>query len=260
MQQSHLLTHTRDGITTLSLNRPAKRNAMNESLIRELLQALHDHASDATTRVLIINGSGEHFCAGADIGWMQAMAHALEDKNFHDAYLIAELMLRLYQFPKPTIVLAHGATYGGGLGLVAAADIAVASTDVQFSFAEVKLGLVPSTISPYIIAAMGARAANYYFLTGERFDATEAQRLGLVQRVTENHNLLNEGMRIAQTLLVNGPAALTAAKHLVQQVKQREINEVLAQQTAEHLANLRQTAEAREGLQAFLEKRQPQWR
>ncbi len=260
MHKSHLLISTIDGITTLSLNRPDKRNALNESLIRELLQALTTLATADETRVLIINGCGDNFCAGADIAWMQATAQALEDKNFHDAYLIAELMLRLYQFPKPTMVLANGATYGGGLGLVAASDIAFACTDVQFSFAEVKLGLVPSTISPYIIAAIGARAAQYYFLTGERFGANEAHRLGLVQRVVDKDTLLSEATMLAHTLLDNGPHALTAVKHLVQQVQLREINEVLAQQTAEHLANLRTTPEAREGLQAFLEKRKPHWR
>lgn len=246
-------------ITTLSLNRPEKRNAMNGEVIKEMLQALQQVAADQTARVLVIRGAGENFCAGADIEWMQKIAAGSYSDNYDDAQMLADLLFQLYTFTKPTIVLAHGATLGGGLGLMAACDIAIASRDANFGFSEVKIGLTPSTISPYVIAAMGERAAHYYFLTAERFSAEEAHRLGLVHRITERSTLLSTGNAIAEKLLQNSPAALSAAKQFIRSVSKEKITAELAQKTAEHLANIRTSEEAQEGLRAFLEKRIPQW-
>lgn len=245
-------------IATLTFNRPDKRNAMHAPLITEVLSALKKLAVDES-RVLLVNGNGESFCAGGDIHWMQKIAAGSEQENKDDAQLLADMLQALYIFPKPTIVLAHGAVMGGGLGVVAACDIALAADDARFSFSEVKIGLTPSMISPYAIAAIGERAAHYYFLTGEKFDANEAWRIGLVQKLTPATTLQTEGMALAQTLLKNSPHALGKTKQLIRMVAKEKITGALAQQTAEHLAELRKTPEAQEGLKAFMEKRTARW-
>jgi methylglutaconyl-CoA hydratase len=247
-----------DHISTITLNRPEKRNAMHGPLIAEVIHALKRFAAD-TSRILIINGNGDHFCAGGDIGWMQKMAAGSSGENDDDAQLLAEMLYQLYYFPKPTIVLAQGAILGGGLGLLAAADIAIAAKNAKFGLPEVKIGLTPSMISPYVIAAMGERLAHYYFLTGEQFDANEAYRIGLVHQMAEPEALESVGIALAQTLLKNSPQALRAAKELIRFVAKQNISEELAQKTSEHLAGLRATAEAQEGLKSFLEKRKPDW-
>jgi len=247
-----------DNIATLTLNRPDKRNAMHGPLIMECQQALRLLA-ESPTRVLIINGNGENFCAGGDIGHMQKIAAGSKDDNYRDAQLLADLLYQLYQFPKPTLVLAHGMTLGGGLGLVAAADIAIASSNASFGLPEVKIGLAPSMISPYVIAAIGERMAHYYFLTGERFGAEQAHRIGLIHQLTDETTLMSAGMSVAQILLQNSPLALQSAKQLMRTVAKQKITVELAQQTSEHLAELRATPEAQEGLRAFMEKRKPRW-
>jgi methylglutaconyl-CoA hydratase len=247
-----------EGIVTITLNRPDKRNAMHGPLITELLMLLNKHKHD-NSRILLIQGNGENFCAGGDIGWMQKIASASEDENYKDAQSLADLLYQLYTFPKPTIVLAHGTTLGGGMGLLAAADIAIAAKNASFGMPEVKMGLTPSMISPYVISAIGERMAHYYFLTGDRFSADEAFRIGLIHQVTEADALMSVGISVAQLLIQNGPHALQAAKQLIRNVAKQKITEALAQQTAEHLAELRTTTEAQEGLRAFLEKRKPTW-
>lgn len=259
MTHEWIAVSTRDGIATMTLNRPDKRNAMNGELIRALLNALHACAQDETVRVLMINGEGEHFCAGADIGWMQKVASASQDENYDDAQMLADLMYQLHVFPKPTLVLAHGTTLGGGLGLLSACDIALAADNAIFGFSEVKIGIAPSVVSPYVIAAIGERAAHYYFLTGERFDAHHAYRIGLVHQVVAPDALFSKGMALAHTLLENSPEAMGAAKQLIRYVSPLKITETLSQKTAEHLAELRASAGAQEGLKAFLEKRKPKW-
>ena len=254
-----ILVAKQNNIATITLNRPDKRNAMNEQMIKEILHTLVRLREEEDARVLILQGQGEHFCAGADIQWMQQMAAKPHGKNEIDALMLSDLMYQLYSFPKPTIVLAHGATMGGGLGLLAACDIAIASENASFGFSEVKIGITPSIISPYIITAIGERMAHYYFLMGERFNALEAKRIGLLHHVVDDDALKQTGKSIADTLLQNGPHALTAVKHLIRYVKKEPISPDLAQKTAEHLANIRMTKEAQEGLQAFLEKRQPRW-
>lgn len=245
-------------IATVTLNRPDKHNAMNGQVVAEISQALKALALD-DSRVLMIHGNGENFCAGGDIAWMQKIAAGTEDENYDDAQALADMLFQLYMFPKPTIVLAHGATLGGGFGLLTAADIAIAATNAKFGLPEVKIGITPSIISPYAIAAIGERAAHYYFLTGERFGAEEALRLGLIHRVAEPDALMSVGISIAHTLLQNSPNALRSAKSLLRYVAKQKISDVLMQKTAEHLAEMRATPEAQEGLKSFQEKRAPKW-
>jgi methylglutaconyl-CoA hydratase len=254
-----ILVSILDGIATITLNRPEKRNAMDGFLIQELCDALTQIAVEENARVLILNGNGEHFCAGADIDWMQKIAQGSAEENRQDAHQLATLMQMIYRFPKPVIVLAHGATLGGGLGLLAACDIAVAANNASFGFSEVRIGLTPSVISPYVLAAIGERAARYYFLTAERFGADEAHRLGLVHRVVDAEALACTGLMIAGELLKNSSLAILEAKRLIRHVSRHDLNDDLTQFTADHLAKLRATPEAREGLQAFLEKRVPKW-
>lgn len=254
-----ILIARENGIATLTLNRPDKRNAMNGKMVKEIIHALAMIRDDNEMRVLMILGNGDHFCAGADISWMQHIASESYDANYDDAQALADLMYQLYTYPKPTIVLAHGATLGGGLGLLAACDIALVGKSTIFSFSEVKIGITPSIISPYVVAAIGERAAHYYFLTGVRFDAKEAHRIGLAHRVIDDNELAQTGMEVASLLLQNSPHALTAAKQLIRYVAKEKITGELAQKTAEHLSNLRATPEAQEGLRAFMEKRTPHW-
>lgn len=247
-----------DHIATITLNRPEKRNAMHGPLVKELLLALRQCAH-ADICVLIIQGNGENFCAGGDIVWMQKIAESSKDENDQDAQLLADMLFELYSFPKPTIVLAQGVTLGGGLGLLAAADIAIATKAATFGMPEVKIGITPSVISPYVISAIGERMAHYYFLTGERFGAAKAHEMRLIHQVTENDALMSTGLCLAKTLIQNSPKALEAVKQLVQFVSGMKINMNLSQKTAQHLAELRMTHEAQEGLRAFIEKRQPIW-
>lgn len=258
---SPIMVSTAAGVAMIILNRPDKRNALNGELIQALVEVLNKLAADKDTYLVIIKGQGDHFCAGADIAWMQqVIATQSYDANYDDAQSLADLLFQLYSFPKPTIVLAHGATLGGGMGLIAAGDIAIAANNAVFGFPEVKIGVTPSTISPYIIKAIGERAAQYYFITGERFSADEAVRLGLIHQLTSQDELLHVGKTLAETLLKNGPHAMFAAKQLIRAVANEKINAKLSQKTAEHLAEIRSSKEAREGLQAFLEKRSPNWR
>lgn len=259
MSYRYLSVSKDGGIAMIALNRPDKRNAMNGEMIQEMAQALTVIANDAQANVLMIHGNGEHFCAGADIVWMQTIAKAPHEDNLSDAHALAAMLYQLYTFPKPSIVLAHGATLGGGLGLVSACDMAIAARDASFGFSEVKIGIAPSTISPYVISAIGERAARYYFLTGVRFGADEARQAGLIHQVTENDALFRTGHALAQTILLNSPNALREIKHLVRRVAHEPISPEVGRMTAEHLAALRVTPEAQEGLKAFLEKRSPSW-
>ncbi len=259
MKDNLIRTTKSQGIAIINLNRPEKRNAMNAALIHELNTVLNECELDNNIRLIMLRGEGEHFCAGADISAMQQMIGSDDDANYDDAQHLADLMYKLYTYSKPTLVLAHGATLGGGLGLLSACDIAVAAENAVFSFSEVKIGIVPSIVSPYVLAAIGERAARYYFLTGERFHAEAAKQIGLIQQIVAPEVLLETGMALAKIILQNGPKALKAAKQLINSVSKEKISELLAQKTAQHLAELRITPEAQEGLKAFLEKRKPNW-
>jgi methylglutaconyl-CoA hydratase len=259
MDSTFLQLSKAHGIATITLNRPEKSNALHAPLIKELLAALAQCAADET-RILMIKGEGQHFCAGADIGWMQKMGSVSETENQADAQLLADLLYQLDAYPKPSIILAHGAVRGGGLGLLAAADITLAAADTDFAFSEAKIGMTPSVISPYIIKAMGERQAQYHFLMADIFDAYTAKQNGLIHHIVNKEMLLSEAITLAQNLLHNSPKAMAASKALLRLIRKEKISPELSRMTAAHLASVRSSAEAQEGLQAFLEKRKPSWR
>jgi len=246
-------------IATITLNRPLVHNAIDDQLILELMNLLRDLESKPQVRAILLTAAGQSFSAGADLHWMKRMSTASHDDNQRDAEQLAGTLRRLNIFPRPTIALVQGAAYGGGVGLVAACDIAIASEGAIFSLSEVKLGLIPSVISPYVIAAMGARAARRYFLTGERFSAEEALRLGLVHEVVPADHLVRTGERIVAALLEGGPRAQVDAKKLIFDVAGKPIEHGLMDETTRRIASLRASPEGREGVAAFLDKRKPSW-
>ena len=247
------------GVASLILNRPEKHNAFDDKIIADLLQFLDNIEHDDSIRVLVLRAAGKSFSAGADLDWMRRMADYDFEQNLADARQLARLMYRLNRLNKPAIALIQGASFGGGVGLIACCDIAIASADAIFSLSEVRLGLIPSVISPYLIAAIGSRAARRYFLSGERFDAARALQLGLVHEVVEPETLEASLGQCIDALLNSGPHAQAAAKELIEQVRGRAIDESLIEETARRIAEVRACDEAREGLSAFLEKRKPDW-
>lgn len=250
----------RDGnVATVRLNRPDKHNAFDEHLIAELTQAFHDLAGDAAVRVAVLAANGPSFSAGADLDWMKRMSVMDRAANERDSLLLADLMAAIDRCPKPVIGLVEGAAFGGGVGLVACCDIAIATTRASFCLSEVRLGLIPAVISPYVAAAIGPRACRRYFLTAERFDAETAERLGLVHRVVAPDALAGARDEIVGHLLRGGPAAQAAAKDLVQRVSFAKIDEALRHDTARRIADARASDEGKEGIAAFLDKRRPNW-
>jgi len=250
---------TTANIATVTLNRPEIHNAFDDALIQQLTALLEKINHDASIRVVILAANGKSFCAGADVNWMKKMAAYTQQENLADSQALAKLMQTLNDLSKPTIALVQGAAYGGGVGLVACCDIAIANTQATFCFSEVRIGLVPAVISPYAIKAIGERAARRYFLTAEKFDATEAYRLGLLHAIVPPEELISTGEKIAQTLLTNSPQAITIAKHLIPNVSNKSIDQELIQLTTECIAAIRVSQEGQEGLTAFLEKRAPKW-
>jgi methylglutaconyl-CoA hydratase len=247
------------GVATLTLNRPEVHNAFDDRLIAELAHKLRDAAHDAEVRAIVLAANGKSFSAGADLNWMKRMARYSEGENLRDAVGLADLMHTISVLPKPAIARVQGPAYGGGVGLVACCDIAVGSHAAMFSLSEVRLGLIPAVISPHVIAAIGERQARRYFLTAERFDAAEAQRIGLLHLVVEEAQLDAAVNGVVEHLLKGGPKALAAAKDLIAAVANRPIDRRLVEDTADRIARIRVTAEGREGITAFLEKRAPGW-
>lgn len=258
MQSYNLKTSDR-GIASVTLNRPEQHNAFDDGMIAELIELLGQLEQDDRVRVLVLRAAGKSFSAGADLNWMRRMADYDLARNTDDAMQLAELMRRLNCFPKPTIALVQGAAYGGGVGLIACCDIAIASKQALFCLSEVKLGLIPAVISPYVIEAIGARAARRFMLTAESFDAEQACRLGLVHQVVEAQELDTTLDSILEFLLAAGPAAQAAAKDLIRAVSNQPIDSNIIRNCAQRIAQIRATSEAREGLDAFLEKRKPNW-
>ena len=255
-----LLDRHPDGIAILTLNRPEVHNAFDDALIADMTTALTELDTDADVRIVVLSANGKSFSAGADLSWMRRMAGYTEEENLRDALALASLMSTLNGLSKPTVARVHGPAYGGGVGLVACCDIAVASHDATFALSEVKLGLIPAVISPYVIAAIGERMARRYFLTAERFDAAEAYRMGLVQELVVDETSLDEAINdIAGALLTAGPAATGEAKRLIAAVVNRPVNDLVVRDTAERIARIRVSSEGREGIMAFLEKRKPAW-
>ena len=247
-------------IGLVTMNRPERHNAFDDQLIAELTEVLRSMEAEDGIRLIVLAGAGKSFSAGADLNWMKRMAGFSKEENLRDAMGLGALMRTLAHLRKPTIARVHGAAYGGGVGLVACCDIAVASQAATFSFSEARLGLVPAVISPYIIAAIGERAARRYFITAERFEAAEAWRLGLVHELAASEDELDEKIGfIVDALLACGPVAQREAKELIRAVAGRPVMSEVIQDTAERIAKIRSSPEGREGVAAFLEKRRPAW-
>jgi methylglutaconyl-CoA hydratase len=254
-----LAVESRNGVGILWMRRPEVRNAFNETMIAELARALAAFDRDPAIRAVVLAGEGPAFCAGADLNWMKKMAGYGFEENHADALALARMLHTLATLSKPTVARVHGPAFAGGMGLVAACDIAVATYDAEFCLTEVKLGLIPATIGPYVAAAMGERLARRYFLTAERFDAAEAYRIGFVQEVCPADELDATVNAILGHLVAAGPAALTATKDLIRAVTNRPLSEDLVQDTATRIATIRASREGREGIRSFLEKRKPAW-
>jgi methylglutaconyl-CoA hydratase len=248
-----------DHIACVTLARPEVRNAFNDELIAELTEAFTALGTREDVRCIVLAAQGKAFCAGADLNWMRRMADYSRAENLADASKLAEMLHVLYICPKPTIARVQGDVYAGGTGLVAACDMAVSSDTAGYCLSEVKLGLIPATISPYVIRAMGARAAHRYALTAERFDAAEALRIGFVHAVVPMDGLDAKVAELSQALVNAGPEAVKACKRLVQDVAGRDIDAALIRTTVEGIADIRASAEGREGVQSFLGKRTPAW-
>jgi methylglutaconyl-CoA hydratase len=244
---------------TIWLNRPDTRNAFNETMIADITQAFRDLGAQDDVRAIVLAGRGVAFCAGADLNWMKKMAGYSRDENRADAAQLADMLHVIYSCPKPVVAKVQGDCYAGGMGLVAACDIAIAAEPANFCLSEVKLGLIPATISPYVIKAMGENASRRYFLTAERFSAQEAQRVGLVHVTTPAQELDAAVEGIVKALVANSPNAVREAKRLVRDVAGQPVNAALIADTAERIADIRASEEGREGVRSFLEKRKPAW-
>lgn len=247
------------GVATITLNRPEVHNAFDDALIETLTSALERSNDDNAVRVVMLSANGKTFSAGADLRWMRRMAGYSKEENVRDAQRLADLMRTLKLLSKPTIARVQGPALGGGVGLVACCDIVIASENARFGLTEVKLGLIPAVISPYVCRAMGERQARRYMLTGEQFSAEEAYRLGLVHHLAPEAMLDERAQTVISMLLENGPAAMAAVKTLVDRVAAGPLNEAMIDDTAKRIADVRATEEGKEGVGAFLEKRKPAW-
>jgi methylglutaconyl-CoA hydratase len=256
----HRVEIDRRGVAWLTLARPEVHNAFNDTLIAELTRSLETLGADPQVRAVVLAAEGKSFSAGADLNWMKAMAGYDEAQNLADARKLSQLLWTLDRLPKPTIGRVQGAALGGGVGLAACCDIVVASRNASFTLSEVKLGLIPATIGPYVVAAIGQRASRRFFLTAERISADEALRLGLLHRVVEPEGLDAAIEELLAALLANGPAAVAAAKALVFAAGVRPVDAAMMDDTAGRIAAIRASPEGREGIGAFLEKRKPDWR
>ena len=254
-----LLVERKDGIGRITLNRPDVRNAFDDALIASLTHAFAELDRDASVKVVVLAGNGPAFCAGADLNWMKRMAGYGYEENVRDARALADMLATLDGLDKPTIARVHGPAFAGGTGLVAACDIAIGTPEAKFCFSEAKLGLSPATISPYVMRAIGARAANRYFLTAEVFDAQEALRIGMLTALVPTAELDATVDALVKHLLAGGSEAHARIKDLIRQVTGRPIDDALKADTARRIAEIRASPEGKEGIAAFLEKRKPKW-
>jgi methylglutaconyl-CoA hydratase len=242
------------------LNRPEVRNAFNDGVIAELTAAFRTLGADADLRAIVLGGHGKAFCAGADLSWMRAMAGYSWEQNHADAGALAQMLWTVYSCPVPVVGRIHGDCYAGGVGLAAVCDVLLAAEGVHFCLSEARLGLLPATIAPYVVKALGEQASRRYFTTAERFGATRAMALGLVHEVAPAEGLDALVAETVAALVANGPVAVRACKQLVKDVAGRPIDAALRDDTARRIADIRASAEGREGVQAFLSKRDPAWR
>ncbi len=246
-------------VATVTLNCPEVRNAFNDEVIAELTHAFTELGQKDSVRAIVLAASGPAFCAGADLNWMRRMADYTHTENLADAAALAEMLRVIYTCPKPTVARIQGDVYAGGMGLVAVCDMAVSVDTANYCLSEVKLGLYPATISPYVIRAMGARAAHRYFLTAERFDAAEALRIGFVHAVVSADQLDDKVAEITKALTSASPNAVRECKTLLHHVAGKDINAALIDHTVQGIASIRASDEGKEGVQSFLQKRKPNW-
>ena len=247
------------GVGRITMARAEKHNAFDDGLIADLTDAFKSAGHDNNIRVVVLAGEGKSFSAGADLSWMRRIADYSDDENIDDARKLSCMVRALNELPRPTIARVQGSAFGGGVGLVAACDIALASEAASFCLSEARLGLIPSVISPYVGEAIGARAARRYFQTAERFDAAEACALGLVHEVVPRERLDDRLDELIGQLMDNGPQAMAASKDLIRRVTAGPVDDAMVEDTARRIADVRATDEGREGVRAFLEKRRPVW-
>lgn len=259
MYQS-IITEIDDGVGILTLNRPTRHNALDETLINEITAGLLDLESDPRVHLVVLSSVGKSFCAGADISWLKRETSNTLEENLRDARNLGRLMTTLNNLRKPTIGRVQGPTFGSGVGLVACCDIAIATYDAQFALSDVKLGIIPAVVSPFIMAAVGERFVRRYTLSAERFSAAEAYRIGLVHEVVPDETELDQALiEIVDSLLKNGPQAMAECKSLLRDLSARPIDDDIIEEAAQRMARVRSSAEGREGLTAFIEKRKPNW-
>ncbi len=248
------------GVAMVTLNRPDRRNAFDELMIQTLAEHFETLKGADHVRVVFLRGAGESFCAGADIDWMRRGGERSVDENEADALALARMLKHLHDLPQLTVALVHGAAMGGGAGLVAACDVAVARKDATFRFSEVRLGLTPATISPYVVEAIGPRQAKALFATAESFDGAYAEKIGLVQYAVEGEEQLQAmAEHLSELAIAAAPGAIADSKAIVRHVTCHKIDDALARETARRIAQRRASAEGKEGLAAFLQKRKPGW-
>ena len=259
MKKFETIETTLDGpVARVTLNRPQVHNAFNDRMIRELLEAFEEIAQEEKVRVVVLTGKGKSFCAGADINWLKQVKHFTYEESLKETLELGKLVNRIYSLPQPTIARVNGAAIGGGTGLVAVCDLSIAAKKAQFSFGEVKIGVIPACISPYILRRVGEMVCREFFLTGERLTADRAFEAGLINEVVEEDQLDQAVERRIEQLLTGGPKAIAACKSLLREVPEMGLEEAVTY-TARLLADLRKGEEAQEGMAAFLEKRKPKW-
>lgn len=255
-----LKVETQGGVARLMLDRPEIRNAFDDALIAAVTQALRELDADEKVRVVVLGGNGPAFCAGGDLNWMKRMSGYTYQQNLADAQGLAGMLRTLDRMKKPTIARVHGAAYAGGIGLVAACDIAVGVPAAKFCLSEAKIGLSPATISPYVVRAMGERMARRYFLSAEVFDGIEAHRIGLLSHISPSEKLDGEIDKILENLLAGGPGSMAKIKDLIRFVSSGSVDDAMIADTAKRIAEIRATPEGKEGVASFLEKRKPAWK
>lgn len=258
--QAAVITEIEEGVGLLTLNKPERQNALDEALIAEITAALLEMEAHPQVRVVVLSAVGKSFCAGNDLNWMKRAAAQTSQENIRDARNLGRLLSTLNALPKPTIARVQGPAYGGGVGLIAACDLAVASYDALFALTEVKLGLIPAAVTPIIVSAIGARYCRRYLLSAERFSAAEAYRIGLVHEIVPGEEQLDEAIgEWVERLLKNGPLAQAECKSQIREIDGKPLGEAMMEDAAQRITRVRSGLEAREGLSAFLEKRKPVW-
>ena len=255
----NLLINTENHIATVILNRPEVRNAFNDEMISELTSVFKQLGKDDEVRVIVLAAAGKAFCAGADLNWMRAMADYDYEENLADADKLAQMLKTIYECPKPTIAAIQGDVYAGGMGLVAVCDVAIAAKMANFCLSEVRLGLAPATISPYVIRALGTRASQRYFLTAEVFDAKKARQLGFIHERVSEDDLADTVAELCNKIVNNSPEAIETCKRLLHDIAGAPIDDKLIASTVKDIADIRSSKQGKEGVQAFLQKRKPSW-